>query len=171
MINGARKGQPYRLARINGELLDKNGKKSIYNCENYKYLLDAPFKISARCCYHMKKAPLNKFERQTGRHPITGVLACESKLREQSWIKFGCNGFERQRPLSQPLAFWLEEDILRYLKMTGIPYAPIYGDIVESRKKNGTPILKPPVFPDRGVCIVCTAFIWSMSRTDFSLCR
>lgn len=66
VINGARKGQPYRLARINGELLDKNGKKSIYNCENYKYLLDAPFKISARCCYHMKKAPLNKFEKQTG---------------------------------------------------------------------------------------------------------
>ena len=88
VINGARKGQPYRLARLNGELLDKNGKKSIYNCENYKYLLDAPFKISARCCYHMKKAPLNKFERQTGRHPITGVLACESKLREQS--RSGC---------------------------------------------------------------------------------
>ena len=36
---------------VQGELLDKNGKKSIYNCENYKYLLDAPFKISARCCY------------------------------------------------------------------------------------------------------------------------
>ena len=154
VINGARKGQPYRLARINGELLDKNGKKSIYNCENYKYLLDAPFKISARCCYHMKKAPLNKFERQSGRHPITGVLACESKLREQSWIKFGCNGFERQRPLSQPLAFWLEEDILRYLKMTGIPYAPIYGDIVESRKKNGTPILKTTGVSRSG-CMYC----------------
>ena len=27
VINGARKGQPYRLARINGELLDKNGKR------------------------------------------------------------------------------------------------------------------------------------------------
>lgn len=154
VINGARKGQPYRLARLNGELLDKNGKKSIYNCENYKYLLDAPFKISARCCYHMKKAPLNKFERQSGRHPITGVLACESKLREQSWIKFGCNGFERQRPLSQPLAFWLEEDILRYLKMTDIPYAPIYGDIVESRKKNGTPILKTTGVSRSG-CMYC----------------
>lgn len=59
------KGQPYRLARLNGELLDKNGKKSIYNCEKYKYLLDAPFAVSARCCYHMKKAPLNKFERQS----------------------------------------------------------------------------------------------------------
>lgn len=41
-VSGARKGQPYRLARLNGELLDKNGKKSIYNCEKYKYLLDAP---------------------------------------------------------------------------------------------------------------------------------
>ena len=109
---------------MNGESLDKNGKKSIYNCEKYKYLLDAPFAISARCCYYMKKAPLNKFERQSGRHPITGVLACESKLREQSYLKFGCNGYERRRPLSQPLAFWREEDILRYLRMTGIPLYP-----------------------------------------------
>ena len=31
VISGARKGQPYRLARLNGESLDKNGKKSIYN--------------------------------------------------------------------------------------------------------------------------------------------
>ena len=148
-VNDAR-----RLARLNGELLDKNGKKSIYNCEKYRYLLDAPFAVSARCCYHMKKAPLNKFERQSGRHPITGVLACESKLREQSYLKFGCNGYERKRPLSQPLAFWLEEDILRYLKMTGISYAPIYGDIVESRKKNGTPILKTTGVSRSG-CMYC----------------
>ena len=154
VINGARKGQSYRLARLNGELLDKNGKKSIYNCEKYKYLLDAPFAVSARCCYHMKKAPLNKFERQSGRHPITGVLACESKLREQSYLKFGCNGYERKRPLSQPLAFWREEDILRYLKMTGIPYAPIYGDIVEVKKRNGTPTLKTTGVSRSG-CMYC----------------
>ena len=119
-ISGARKGQPYRLARLNGELLDKNGKKSIYNCENYKYLLDAPFKISARCCYHMKKAPLNKFERQSGRHPITGVLACESKLREQS----------------------------------GIPYAPIYGDIVEVKKRTSALTLKTTGVSRSG-CMYC----------------
>ena len=154
VINGARTGQPYRLARLNGELLDKNGRKSIYNCEKYKYLLDAPFAVSARCCYHMKKAPLNKFEQQSGRHPITGVLACESKLREQSYIKFGCNGYERKRPLSQPLAFWREEDILRYLKMTGIPYAPIYGDIVEVKKKNGGPTLKTTGVSRSG-CMYC----------------
>ena len=148
-VNDAR-----RLARLNGELLDKDGKKSIYNCEKYKYLLDAPFAVSARCCYHMKKAPLNKFERQSGRHPITGVLACESKLREQSYLRFGCNGYERRRPLSQPLAFWREEDILCYLKMTGIPYAPIYGDIVEVKKRNGTLTLKTTGVSRSG-CMYC----------------
>ena len=43
---------------------------------------------------------------------------------------------------------------LRYLKMTGIPYAPIYGDIVESRKKNGTPILKTTGVSRSG-CMYC----------------
>ncbi len=45
-------------------------------------------------------------------------------------------------------------DILAYLKMTGIPYAPIYGDIVESRKKNGTPILKTTGVSRSG-CMYC----------------
>ena len=74
----------------------------------------------------MNKAPLNKFERQSGRHPITGVLACESKLREQSYLKFGCNGYERRRPLSQPLAFWREEDILRYLRTVSYTHLDVY---------------------------------------------
>lgn len=143
VIDGARKGQTYRAARLNGELLDKNGDKSMFNCENYRYLLDAPFKISDRCCYHMKKAPIFKYERQTGRRPIIGTMACESKLRTQSWLKAGCNGFESKRPLSQPLAFWAEQDILLYLQVTGIPYAPIYGDIVPTGKlnKDGSPTL------------------------------
>ena len=36
----------YRIKRLNGELLDKNGNKSIYNCEKWKFLMDAPYKIS-----------------------------------------------------------------------------------------------------------------------------
>jgi len=156
-VDGARKGQAYRLLRLNGELLDKDGKKSSYNCENYRYLLDAPFKISARCCYHMKKAPIFKFERQTRRRAIIGTMACESKLRTQSWLRSGCNGFESKRPVSQPLAFWLEQDVLRYLKLTGIPYAPIYGDIVPVKgktNKDGSPTLKTTGVPRSG-CMFC----------------
>jgi len=29
------------------------------------------------------------------------------------------------------MSFWTEQDVLQYLKQTGIPYAPVYGEIVE----------------------------------------
>lgn len=154
VIYGARKGQPYRIARLNGELLDKNGNKSQFNCEKYHYLLDAPFAISDKCCYHMKKAPIYQYESRTGQHSILGTMACESKLRLQSWLKAGCNGFESLRPTSQPLSFWLEQDILHYLKITGLPYAPIYGDIVETANKKGSLILTTTGVARSG-CMFC----------------
>ena len=62
-----RKDSKIFLTRLNrsGGLMMRNRVIRVYNCENYKYLLDAPFKISARCCYHMKKAPLNKLDRKS----------------------------------------------------------------------------------------------------------
>lgn len=157
VIDGARKGQAYRIKRLNGELLDPNGNKSMYNCEHYRYLLDAPFKMSARCCYHMKKAPIFKYERRTGRRAIIGTMAEESKLRMQSWLRHGCNGFESKRPVSQPMAFWTEQDVLRYLLYTKIPYAPIYGEIVpvEGKKnKDGSPFLTTTGVSRSG-CMFC----------------
>ncbi len=153
VIYGARRGQQYRLKRLNGEMLDKNGKPSIYNCERYKYLLDAPFLISDKCCYHMKKAPIYGYERRTGRKSIIGTMACESKLRLQGWLKTGCNAFESERPVSKPISFWTEQDILRYLQITGIPYAPIYGDIVGVKTKNGTKLITTGV--ERSGCMFC----------------
>lgn len=153
VIYGARHGQTYRLKRLNGELLDRNGKPSIYNCERYKYLLDAPFKISDKCCYHMKKAPVYQYERQTGRKPIIGTMACESKLRLQSWLNTGCNAFASKRPTSKPMSFWTEQDVLRYLQITGIPYAPIYGEIAEIKTRNGVKLTTTGV--ERSGCMFC----------------
>lgn len=154
VIYGARKEQTYRLQRINGTLLDKNGKKSQFNCENWRFLMEAPFAISDKCCYHMKKAPIFKYERQTGRRAMIGTMACESKLRLQSWLRGGCNGFESSRPTSQPQAFWKEQDILQYIKLTGIPYAPIYGSIIETTNKKGSPILATTGVARSG-CMFC----------------
>lgn len=153
VVEGARKGQSYRLKRINGELLDKSGKPSIYNCEKYKYLMDAPFKISDRCCYHMKKAPIYRYERQTGRKAIIGTMACESMLRLQKWIMQGCNAFEAKHPVSKPLSFWTEQDILQYLRLTGLPYAPIYGEIAEVQTKEGIKLQTTGV--KRSGCMFC----------------
>ena len=153
VIEGARKGQEYFLKRINGEWLDKTGKPSIYNCEKYKYLLDAPFKISDKCCYHMKKAPIFRHERMTGRKAIIGTMACESMLRLQKWLMQGCNAYEATHPISKPLSFWTEQDILQYLKLTGLPYASIYGDIAEIQTNNGLKLKTTGL--DRSGCMFC----------------
>lgn len=119
----------YRMKRLNGELLDKNGNKSRYNCEKWRFLLDAEFKISHKCCDVMKKQPVKKYENETGRKCIIGTMATESMAREQAWMKTGCNAFESKRPISKPLSFWTEQDILHYIKRFDVPYCPVYGEI------------------------------------------
>lgn len=46
--------------------------------EKWKFLVDAPFLISHKCCDTMKKNPAKKFEKTTGLHPIIATMACES---------------------------------------------------------------------------------------------
>lgn len=120
----------YRLQRLDGTLKDKQGKLSQYNIPQWKFLLDAPFDCSHKCCDVMKKKPAKQYEKLTGNKPIIGTLACESRLRKQKWTQHGCNAFEKERPTSQPLSFWTEQDILHYIKKYNVPYAPVYGDIV-----------------------------------------
>ena len=47
-----------RLSKLNGTLKDKNGNPSIYNCSRWKFLLDAPFKISNKCCEIISLEPM-----------------------------------------------------------------------------------------------------------------
>ena len=100
--------------------------------DKWKFLIDAPFKISNSCCDVMKKQPFAQYVKETGRKAIVGVMADESDMREQAWLKYGCNTFNAKTPLSQPMSFWTEQDVLRYLKEYDVPYASVYGDIVEN---------------------------------------
>jgi 3'-phosphoadenosine 5'-phosphosulfate sulfotransferase (PAPS reductase)/FAD synthetase len=79
----------------------------------------------------MKKRPFHRYTKETGAKMILGTMACESMRRLGAYLQSGCNGFHKKEPTSQPLSFWLETDILQYLKLTGIPYASVYGNIVE----------------------------------------
>lgn len=99
--------------------------------EKWKFLVTAPFKISDQCCNYMKKNPVKAYEKSTGNHPMIGVMACESSKRTQDYLKVGCNAFSAKRPTSRPLGFWTEQDVLLYLRTYGMPYASIYGDIIE----------------------------------------
>jgi 3'-phosphoadenosine 5'-phosphosulfate sulfotransferase (PAPS reductase)/FAD synthetase len=77
----------------------------------------------------MKKKPSHDYSKKTGRKPITAQMADESRLREQQWIKYGCNGFDMSSPVSNPMSFWTEQDVLQYIKKHEIPIASVYGDI------------------------------------------
>lgn len=118
------------LEMLNGERMTSQGQKSMFNKQKWKFLLDADFQISHKCCDVMKKKPAKEYEKQTGRKAFIGTLTSESKLREQQWIKYGCNAFNKDRPTSQPLSFWTEQDILHYIKKYDVPYCSVYGDIV-----------------------------------------
>ena len=133
-IYWGKRGSPTRLKRLNGELMLRNGQPSMFNCSKWKFMLNAPFEVSNECCRIMKKNPSKKYEKETGRKPMLGLLAGESIKRKSAWLKTGCNAFDIERPQSQPLAFWTEQDILHYIKKYNVPYCSAYGDIQTASK-------------------------------------
>lgn len=120
----------YVIRKFEGRYVSKNGKTG-YNCQKWGFLLEAPFKISHKCCDVMKKTPAKKYERESGRKPIIGSMAEEGKMRKQSWLLYGCNAFDSERQSSKPMSFWREQDVLEYIKKYQIPICPVYGNIVE----------------------------------------
>ena len=123
--------ESYARKQFEGNYVSKNGKTNAYSITKWKFLLDAPFKISHRCCNIFKKEPSKRYEKETGRYAMLAQMAEESKLRRQMWLKDGCNGFEKKRPTSNPMAFWTEQDVLRYIKENNISIASVYGEIIE----------------------------------------
>lgn len=101
--------------------------------KKYRYLLAAPFDISAKCCIYMKKEPGSKYVKQTGRQPFIGVLHSDSRLRQRSWERFGCNAFDKKGlngvgsgPESRPIMSWDSEDVWGYIHRFGLEYSSLY---------------------------------------------
>jgi 3'-phosphoadenosine 5'-phosphosulfate sulfotransferase (PAPS reductase)/FAD synthetase len=110
--------------------------KSFSISKKWRYLVDAPFEVSEKCCDIMKKRPFKKYESEWGLHPYLGNMAAESNLRTQQYKKYGCNAFAAKRPKSTPLGFWTENDILEYITTNNLDYAKIYGDIIKDENGN-----------------------------------
>ena len=91
--------------------------------KKWQYLCDAPFKISHRCCFELKKKPFALIK------PLayTGMMAGDGNQREMTYLQHGgCNQYEIRIPKSNPLAFWTEADIWEYIKTYDVPYSKIY---------------------------------------------
>ena len=121
-------------ARLNGEN-GRTGEPSEFRKERYakyKPLTQVDFNISSRCCYIMKEKPLDDFKKSVGFiTSMTAIMADESERRKEAWLKTGCNAFDSKSPMSKPMSFWTEQDVLKYIKDNGVEIASVYGEIVE----------------------------------------
>lgn len=119
---------PNEPRKATAETIPSESDRSMFSCERYQFFLDAPFEICNNCCNIMKKNPSKDYQKKTGRVPITAQMASESRLRTQVWLKNGCNAFDAKKPISNPLSFWVEDDILYYIYLHG-------EEMVDTRKK------------------------------------
>lgn len=129
-IRDAKIGKEWALNYVNGFALNSNGDKSQFSVEKYKPLLNADFRVSEQCCTVMKKSPIHIYNKKTNKVAMTGQMTDESPLRLSQWLKNGCNGFDMSSPISNPMSFWTEQDVLQYIKDNNIPICSVYGDIV-----------------------------------------
>lgn len=120
------KSQKLKDLRLNG-----NSKGNFKISNKWKYLINAPFKISDKCCDVLKKEPAETYEKETGKKPFVATLAEESNLRMSNYLKYGCNAFENKRPISKPLSIWTEQDILEYIDIFKLPIAKVYGELLK----------------------------------------
>lgn len=104
-------------------------KRGPYAMNKWIDLLETDFNICEKCCDITKKKPARAYEKRTGKKPILATMAAESKMREDHWLKNGCNAYDYKNPESCPLSFWTTQDILQYIKINNIPIASVYGNV------------------------------------------
>ena len=123
----------------------------------HRYLIDSPFKISEKCCNYLKKYPMQDYEKQSGKKPIIGTQASESKMRESAYLQTGCNNFKGGK--CQPLGFWTEQDVLEYIYKFNLEIASVYGEVILEDGKYRT------TGESRTGCVAC-GFGCSMWKND-----
>lgn len=99
--------------------------------DRWKFLAYEDFETSNECCKILKKDPIHQYERETGRDPIIGIMASESRMRATEYVKRGgCNTFDDHKKgigtRSTPLAIWTEDDIWEYIRRYNLEISEIY---------------------------------------------
>lgn len=165
----AKKGCKTKLEKALGISINKKtGNVSSYNMsERWKFLMDAPFEISDRCCSVMKKIPFKAYATSSGQKPFIGTMAEESRMRLHAWMRTGCNAYDTTPPHSTPIAFWTQNDVLHYIVENHIPIASVYGEIIETGESVNQCGHIVPVYKttgcDRTGCMFCMFGITSDS--------
>jgi 3'-phosphoadenosine 5'-phosphosulfate sulfotransferase (PAPS reductase)/FAD synthetase len=94
--------------------------------DSWKFMINAPFKISDKCCDIMKKKPMILYEKESGNYAIIGNMATESIQRKKQYLQHGCNIFNKKNSSSRPLSFFYDTEIWQIIKKYKLKYSSIY---------------------------------------------
>lgn len=84
-------------------------------------------KLSAKCCYYLKKKPILEWQKHSGKKvAIMGVRAQESQIRRVVWVRKGCIYEKKNQVVVNPIVFFTDDDIWEYAKRFKIKFADIY---------------------------------------------
>lgn len=101
---------------------------------NIKELTGCDIKFSEKCCNILKKEPMTRLNYP---NMMVGEQAVESKTRENTWLKKGCNyRLPDGNIKSKPLGAVSLDTILYAIKEREIPLSPDYGEVVYCDKTN-----------------------------------
>lgn len=88
-----------------------------------------PFKVSDKCCYYLKEAPMARYQKENNCAPFLGLMASEGGRREKALIINGCNYFSPTTVRSAPFAIFTRQDLLQLALDLKVPVPSIYGTI------------------------------------------
>lgn len=91
---------------------------------------EAPFKVSAKCCYYLKEKPCDAYAKETDRHVYMALMASEGGRRAHALVQHGCNYYGKTVTRSCPFAIFSKTDLLRLAIDLNVPVPEIYGRIV-----------------------------------------
>lgn len=107
----------------------------------WRHLIDNEhgLKFTDKCCDHLKKEPLDTFQKKHGGGRIDGMMAEEGGKRGDKHI---CTIFDDKKPHSSPLLFWTKQDVLNYVEMFNVEICEVYYD---------------RIFDLEGGCVACNS--------------
>lgn len=94
--------------------------------KKWEFLLNSNIPISSNCCYCLKKQPVYSYISISKRNGIIATMASDSALRKLNYLRHGCNRLSGVHPNSQPMSFWVENDVWDYIHKYNVSYSSIY---------------------------------------------
>lgn len=138
------KREDQRIYRLTG--IKPDGTKGVVGVisKKWRFMIDAPFSVTNKCCDILKKAPVKKFEKEFGLKPIMGTMIEESRVRKLKYISDGgCITFKPGKESCQPMSLFTEKDVWALVKKYNIEIRSIYfdqiidGELVTGEKRTG----------------------------------